>query len=145
MSLLLLDVNVVVAAHRDDHALYPIAGTWFQEVLAGVAPFAVPAIVWGSFLRLVTNRRIFDPPTPLVEAFAFLEGTCAQPHHVRVEPGPEHLRLLRRICMESNATADLIPDAVIAAIALEHHAVVASLDRDFARFSSIDFVVPGQA
>ena len=45
--------------------------------------------------------------------------------------------------MEANATADLVPDAVIAAIALEHGAAVASLDRDFARFPSIDFVVPG--
>jgi predicted nucleic acid-binding protein len=44
--------------------------------------------------------------------------------------------------VEANATADLIPDAVLAAIALEHGAVVVSLDRDFARFPSIDFVVP---
>ena len=144
MSSLLLDVNVVVAAHRDDHVYFAVAGRWFQDVLAGTLPFAVPTIVWASFLRLVTNRRIFDPPTSLADAFAFLEGTRAQPHYLRLEPGPAHLRLLRRICVEANATADLVPDAVIAAIALEHGAVVASLDRDFARFPSIDFVVPGQ-
>jgi toxin-antitoxin system PIN domain toxin len=143
LSALLLDVNVVVAAHRDDHQHYAIAGSWFEDVAAGTAPFAVPLVVWASFLRLVTNRRIFDPPTPLADAFAFLDGTCAQPHHLSLQPGPRHLEILRRVCLEANATADLIPDAVIAAIALEHGAVVVSLDRDFARFPSIEFIVPG--
>lgn len=144
MSLLLLDVNVVVAAHRDDHRHYAVAGSWFQGVLAGTEPFAVPAVVWASFLRLATNRRIFDPPTPLADAFAFLEATCAQPHYLALEPGPEHFRLLRRMCVEADATADLVPDAVIAAIAFEHGAVVASLDRDFARFPAIAYVTPGR-
>lgn len=143
MSVLLLDVNVVVAAHRDDHRFYAAAGTWFEALLEDAAPFAVPMIVWASFLRLVTNRRIFDPPTPLAAAFAFLEATCAQPQHLHLNPGHDHLRLLRRVCQEANATADLISDAVVAAIALEHGAVVVSLDRDFARFPSIDFLVPG--
>jgi toxin-antitoxin system PIN domain toxin len=141
--LLLLDVNVVVAAHRDDHAHYSVISDWFGTVIAGSEPFAVPAVVWASFLRLVTNHRIFNPPTPLQDAFAFIEATCAQPHHVTLGPGPDHLELLRRICEEANATGDLVSDAVIAAIALEHRCVVASFDRDFARFSSIDFVVPG--
>lgn len=143
--MLLLDVNVVVAAHRDDHRHFAVVGDWFGDLLAGTAPFAVPLVVWASYLRLVTNRRIFDPPTPLVDAFAFVEGTCAQPHHQLLQPGPDHLRLLRDICLESNATADIIPDAVIAAIALEHGAVVASLDRDFARFASVDSVTPGRS
>jgi predicted nucleic acid-binding protein len=80
LSALLLDVNVHYAS----------AGKWFEGIMAGTAPFAVPLVVWASFLRLVTNRRIFDPPTPLADA-----------------------------------------------------AVVASLDRDFARFPSIDVIVPG--
>jgi len=67
---------------------------------------------------------------------------CAQPHHLLLAPGPRDLALLRRICEQSDATGDLLPDAVIAAIALEHGCVVASLDRDFARFESIDHVVP---
>ena len=60
-------------------------------------------------------------------------------------PGPRHLELLRRVCEEDNATGDLVSDAMLAAIALEHDCVVASLDRDFARFSSVDHVIPGRA
>jgi hypothetical protein len=140
--LLLLDVNLLVAAHRDDHPHYAAVAGWFRDVVAGTQPFCVPIVVWASFLRLVTNRRIFALPTPLAEAFAFLEATCAQPHHLLLEPGPQHFELLRRMCEEAGATGDLVPDAVVAAIALEHGCVVASLDRDFARFASIDHVVP---
>ena len=141
--MLLLDVNVVVAAHRVDHAQYPVVRPWFDDVLAGSEPFCVPTVVWGSFVRLATSRRVFPQPTPLKETFTFVEAVCAQPHHVLLAPGPQHLALLRRICEEADATGDLVPDAILAAIALEHDCVVASLDRDFARFSSIDHVIPG--
>ncbi len=140
--MLLLDVNLVIAAHRDDHPHFAAVGGWFQGMLAGPEPFSVPTVVWASFLRLVTNRRIFNPPTPRAMAFAFLEATCAQPHHLLLGPGPQHLRLLRQVCEEADATGDLVSDAVIAAIALEHGCAVASLDRDFARFASIEHVVP---
>ena len=139
----MLDVNVVVSAHRDDHPLYDVVGAWFDDLLAGSDPFAVPVIVWTSFLRLATGRHVFDPPTGLGDAFAFLEAVCAQPHHVPLAPGRRHMALLRRICEEANVTGNVVPDAVIAAIALEHNCAVATLDRDFARFRSIEHVIPG--
>lgn len=140
--MLLIDVNVVLAAHRGDHPQHTALRRWFDEVIVGAEPFSVPTVVWASFLRLATNRRIFEVPTPLGEAFAFLEAVCAQPHHLLLGPGPHHLALVRRLCEEADASGDLVPDAVIAAIALEHGCEVATLDRDFARFSSIDHVVP---
>lgn len=135
--MLLLDVNVVLAAHRDDHPHHVAVRPWFDEVVAGDDAFTVPTIVWASFLRLATNRRIFEIPTPRSDAFAFVEATCAQPHHLLTGPGPRHLALLRRHCEEADAAGDLIPDAVIAAVASEHACEVATLDRDFARFPSI--------
>lgn len=143
--MLVLDVNVVVAAFRDDHVHHAVARQWFDALLAGAEPFSVPMVVWGSFLRLTTNRRSFPVPTPLSEAFAFVDAVSAHPRHLWLDAGAQHLELLRRICEDADATGDLMPDAVIAAIALEHGAVVASFDRDFARFSSIDYVVPGRS
>jgi toxin-antitoxin system PIN domain toxin len=138
---LVLDVNVVLAAFRDDHVHHPLVRPWFDDVLAAV-PFSVPAGVWASFLRLTTSRRAFPVPTPLGEAFGFVDAVIANPRHLRLEPGPQHMAMLRRVCEEGNATGELVPDAVIAAIALEHGCAVASLDRDFARFSSIEWVLP---
>lgn len=133
----LLDVNVVLAAHRDDHPHHAPVRAWFEEILAGDTPFTVPLTVWASFLRLATNRRIFPVPTSLEAAFDFINSTSAQPHHLPVSPGPRHLLLLRSACDEADATDDLVPDAVLAAIAAEHRCVVATMDRDFARFPSI--------
>ena len=141
--MLLLDVNVVLAAHREDHPDHHAVRRWFDGMLAADEPFAVPVTVWTSFLRLATNRRIFEIPTPLPDAFAFIDATCAQPHHVAVTPGRRHLALLRRLCDEAGATGDLIPDAAIGAIALEFSCEVATLDRDFARFGSVRHVRPG--
>jgi uncharacterized protein len=132
-----LDVNVVLAAHRDDHPQHRSVRSWFEATLAGDEPFAVPMMVWASFLRLSTNHRIFEVPTPRPDAFAFIEATCAQPLHVPVDPGPRHLALMRRLGDEADAVGDLIPDAVIGAIAVEYSCELVTLDRDFARFPSV--------
>ena len=135
--MLLLDVNVVLAAHRDDHPRYRSVRAWLDAMLAGGEQFTVPLLVWGSFLRLATNRRIFDVPTPRRDAFAFIDALIAQPGHLHVAPGPRHLDLLRALCDEADALGDLVPDAVVAAIAAEHSCEVVTLDRDFARFASV--------
>jgi len=142
---LLLDVNVVLAAHRDDHPHHAPVRAWFDAMLAAQTRFAVPALVWGSFLRLTTNRRIFEVPTPRAEAFAFAAATCAQPAHLAIGPGPRHLPLLRELCDEGDASGDLVADAVIAALAAEHGAEVVTLDRDFARFPSVRHRRPADA
>lgn len=141
----LLDVNVVLAAHRGDHPHHPGVRPWFDALLAGAEPFMVPLVVWGSFLRLATNRRIFPVPTGLDEAFTFVDAVLAQPGHLGLGPGPRHLTLLRSLCEETDATGDLVPDAVVAAIAAEHSATVATLDRDFARFSTVPHYRPPTA
>lgn len=145
VDVFILDVNVVLAAHRTDHTHYEIIRPWFDALVGSGQDFAVPDLVWASFLRLATNRRIFSVPTPQVDAFAFIDAVSAQRHHLRVAPGPRHLVLLRRLCQEADATGDLIPDAVLGAVAVEHGAVVATLDRDFARFTSVRHLRPGRA
>jgi toxin-antitoxin system PIN domain toxin len=139
---LLIDVNVVLAAHRADHPDHAPVRSWFDDMLGGHERFAVPALVWTSFLRLSTNRRIFEVPTPRDEAFAFVEATCAHPLHLPVGPGPRHLTLLRELCGESDALGDLVVDAAIAALAAEHGAEIVTLDRDFARFESVPHFRP---
>jgi toxin-antitoxin system PIN domain toxin len=138
----LLDVNVVLAAHRDDHPQHRPVRSWLDETLAGDEPFAVPVMVWASFLRLATNRRIFEVPTPRPDAFAFIEATLAQPLHVPLAPGPRHLALVRRLCDEADAVGDLVPDAVIGAVAVEYSCDLVTLDRDFARFASVPQLRP---
>ena len=138
----LLDVNVVLAAHRDDHPNFEIARGWLDGLLAERAPYAVIDLVAGSFLRIATNRRIFSIPTPVEAAFAYLAALRGQPGHTLLGPGPRHLTLLRGLCEELDVSGDLIPDAQLAAIAIEHACELISFDRDFARFPDLRWTRP---
>lgn len=142
MRPVLLDVNVLLSAHRADHPHHALVRPSFDRAMSDVAGFGVPSSVWASFLRLSTHRRIFTVPTPRDEAFHFVETTRSQPHHLPVEPGPRHLDLLRQLCQDTDATGDLVPDAALGALALEHGCLVATLDRDFARFTAVGHVRP---
>jgi uncharacterized protein len=138
----LLDVNVVLAAHRDDHPDFDTARAWLDQTIAASMPFAIVDLVAGSFLRIATNRRIFSIPTPVEEAFSYLKALRAQPVHVMLAPGPGHLALMEQLCASGEAPGDLIADAQLAAIALEHACELVSFDRDFARFSELTWSRP---
>lgn len=141
----LLDVNVVLAAHRADHPDHATTRAWLDALLGSGEQFGVPWTVWWSFLRLASHTKIFDMPTPTSDAFAFVEALRAQPGHVNVEPGARHGELLRRVIDHGEASADLIPDAALAALALEHACQVVSFDRDFARFPDLTWIRPQPA
>ena len=86
----MLDVNVVLAAHRGDHPHHDVKRPWFDAAVRGADGFCVPLTVCASFLRLSTSRRIFTVPTTVAEAFDFLGATREQPGHLPLEPGPRH-------------------------------------------------------
>ena len=138
----MLDVNVVLSAHRDDHPHFEVARGWLDETLAGGTPFSVPDLVAGSFLRVATNSRIFAVPTPIAEAFDYLRALRVQPGHVLLSPGPRHLELMERLCTDADARGDLIPDVQLAALAIEHACELVSFDRDFARFTDLRWTLP---
>jgi toxin-antitoxin system PIN domain toxin len=138
----LLDVNVVLAAHRDDHPHFELARAWLEDALATRSPFSVVDLVAGAFLRLATNRRIFSTPTPIAQAFAYLHALRSQPAHVHLGSGRGHLDLLERVCRDADVTGDLVPDAQLAAIAIEHACELVSFDRDFARFADLRWIRP---
>ena len=142
--MILLDVNVVLAAHRGDHPHHDAVRPWFDELLARKQPFAVPDVAWAAFIRIATNRRIFTVPTPIEDAFAFLHAVRAQPGHVAIAPGADHLALFEQVCRESGASGDLAADAYLAALAIEQGAALVSFDRDFARFERLQWRPPGE-
>lgn len=141
--MILLDVNVVLAAHRADHPHHGLVRPWFDDLVHGDESFAVPDVVWASFVRIATNRRIFEVPTPLVDAFEFVRSVRAQPNHVAVTAGEEHLARFENLCLRFDAAGDLAADAYLAALAMEQGCVLATLDRDFARFEGLARVRPG--
>lgn len=138
----LLDVNIVLPAHRADHPDHATARSWLDALLASREQFGVPWMVWWSFLRLSSHPRVFPVPTPVEAAFEFIQAMRAQPGHISVEPADNHLNCLRHMCQGGEATADLMPDGVLAALAIEHGGELVSFDRDFARFPDLHWNRP---
>lgn len=141
----LLDVNVLLGAHRDDHPHFDVAHPWLADLVARGEPFSVPDLVAGSFLRIATNRRIFVTPTPTAAAFAYLRALHGAPGHLALGPGADHLTVLEQQCASADASGDLVPDAQLAALAVEHAAEIVSFDRDFARFAEVRWSLPATA
>ncbi len=140
--MIVLDVNVVVATHRSDHPHHAIVRPWFDQLITGRDRFCVPHIVWASFVRITTYRRIFKLPTPVSDAFAFMRSVRTQPNHEPIAPGERHLAYFEELCAAHAVSGNLVMDAYLAALTIEHGAVLATLDGDFARFSELKTVRP---
>jgi len=86
----------------------------------------------------VSHDRLFDPPTPALEALASIDSLLASPSARLLVPGDGYVRLVRSLIEESQVQGNLIFDAQIAAVCLEHGAAtLLTEDRDFARFRSL--------
>jgi toxin-antitoxin system PIN domain toxin len=142
--MILLDLNVVLAAHRADHPHHERLEPWFDDLTAGDDPFWVPDVVWSGFVRLSTNRRIFPVPTPVDDVFGFLRAVRSLPNHMSLVPTDRHLELFESLCRDAEATGDLVPDAYLAALALDHGCELVSFDRDFARFPGLRWRLPDE-
>ncbi len=90
-----------------------------------------------GFLRIVTHPKIFTQPTPLPKAIAFCELLRSQPHATVLAPGPRHWQIFTRLCDEAGARGNLIPDAYLAALAIESESEWITTDGDYRRFRGL--------
>ncbi|MGH2763366.1 MAG: TA system VapC family ribonuclease toxin [Thermoleophilaceae bacterium] len=141
--MLLVDANVLLHAvnqHAREHA---VASEWLRETLGGREPVAFAWTVLLAFLRLSTHPAVFPRPLSAAHAADLLERWLRSTPAVTIEPSRRHLPLLRGLVERAGAAGNLVGDAHLAALALEHGATVVSFDRDFARFEGITLRRPG--
>ena len=138
----LLDVNVLVYSHRQvcaEHARYR---AFVEKLLSSESAHAVSDLVLSSFVRVVTHPRVFKVPSPLEAALSFTERIRSGANSLSVAPGPRHWEIFQRLCRESGARGNLVPDAFLAALAIEVGAELSTTDRDFSRFRGLRCVHP---
>ncbi len=140
--MILLDVNVLLALHRDDHPNHETTFQWFAEIQKVQTLFTVPPSIWASFVRIATNSRIFQEPTTLREAFKFIDALRGQTNIRQINPDEHHLEIFKELCIQMDCAGDLAPDAYLASIAMGFACKLASFDRDFARFQDLDWIIP---
>ena len=135
--MILMDVNVLVYAHREDAERHEAYRRWLEGLLRGDAAFGLSDVVLSGFLRVVTHPRIFDPPSPLKRAVAFAETLRSHPGATPIRPGSRHWEIFTRLCGEAGATGNLVSGAWLAALAIESGCEWITTDRDFARFPGL--------
>ena len=141
--MILVDANLLIYAQVSGSRRHTEAREWLDQRISEDAPVALP---WHSilgYLRIVTNRRIFSKPEPIQSAWEQVERWLSWPSTWIPLPGERHPKILSRL-LASGVSGDLVPDAHLAALALEHGLTVCSCDSDFAKFDGVRWVNPLQ-
>lgn len=135
--MILVDVNVLVYAHRDDAVGHDDYLDWLEGVITADDAYGINDLVLSGFVRIVTHPKVFDPPTRLEDALRFAKEVRDQPHCVQVSAGPRHWGIFTRLCRDGRAKGNLVPDAYLAAIAIENGCEWITTDRDYSRFPGL--------
>jgi len=133
-----LDTNVLVYSRRGESDHHRAARKIVARLAEGDEPWALAWPCVYEFLRVVTHPRVFDPPTDLDIALDDLESLLDSPSLVMLGEGPAHAAHLRQMVGAARATGNLVHDAHIAALALEHGVrELWTSDKDFSRFPGL--------
>jgi toxin-antitoxin system PIN domain toxin len=133
----LLDVNVLVYAHRQDAPNHSAYLTWLETLINSDQAYGMCDLVLSGFMRIATHPRVFNPSSSMDAALAFAQELRSQPNCVVVAPGPRHWEIFCKLCREAGAKGNLIPDAFLAALAIESGSEWITTDRDYARFPDL--------
>lgn len=133
----LVDVNVLVYAHREDATDHRRYRAWFEEWLGADAAFGISDLVLSGFVRVVTHPRVFRHPTPTRVALEFASAVRARQNCVPVAPGARHWEIFERLCGGRGVKGSLVPDAYLAALAIESGSEWITTDRDYGRFPGL--------
>lgn len=134
-----VDTNILVYAHHSEAPQHPVALETLRSLTEGDTVWGLPIFVIGEFLRIVTHPRgpLRRPSTP-EQAMLAVDGLVEGPRARVLMPGPRYLSLLRKLVLEAKAGGNLVFDAQVAAVCLEHGATtVLTEDRDFSRFPGL--------
>lgn len=140
--MILPDVNILVYSFREDAPDHRSFREWLQGVVDSEAPYGLSEIVLSGFLRVVTHPRVFRKPTPMRTALFFCESLRERPNAVLVSPGPRHWEIFARLCRTAGVKGNLVPDAYLAALAIESGSEWITTDRDFSRFPRLHWKHP---
>jgi uncharacterized protein len=140
--MILLDANILVYANISSLPQHGAARTWLDDRLNGTAPVGLPWPSLISFIRLVSNPRVFERPRPVPDAWRQVEAWLDCSPVWIPQPTDRHREVLGPLLAAGAKRANLVPDAHLAALAIEHGLTLCSTDGDFARFPGLRWQNP---
>lgn len=135
--MILVDANILIYAYSSATEHHAPARSWVDVAFGGTEQIGLAWPVIYAFIRLATNTRIFANPYSIEEAVAIVDEWLEQPNAVLLDAGRAHWPIARSVLIDAQVRADLVSDAQLAALAVEHDATIYTADRDFRRFKGV--------
>ncbi len=136
------DINLLLYAYDSSSVFHAKAAAWWAGCMRGTEPIGLPQVVLFGFLRVGTNARAFENPMTAAEAAGNIHAWLAQPAVELLEGGPQHVAQVLKLLAALGTAGNLVSDAQIAALALDHDAVLHTGDTDFMRFPGLRWFNP---
>jgi uncharacterized protein len=140
--MIFVDANILLYAEDSLSEHHEAARSWWDEQLSGTAPVALCWPVITAFIRISTNPRLHQRPLTLREAIERVRSWVEQPCVRVLVPTDNHWRVFQEMLRAGNASGNLVTDARLAALAVEHNCKLYSNDSDFARFRGLNWINP---
>jgi toxin-antitoxin system PIN domain toxin len=136
------DANVLLYAVNESAPDHAAALRWLDGALNGQRAVGFAWVVLLAFLRLSTHRAVFERPLTAEQALGVIRDWLGQPPAVVISPTARHIDVLAGLLAETGTAANLVNDAHLATLAVEHDAVLISYDADFGRFRGLRWERP---
>lgn len=140
--MIFVDANILLYAEDSLGSHHEQARDWWDTQLSGTESVCLSWTVINAFIRIATNPRVFECPLSLKEATSRVDSWLKQPCSRIVIPTKRHWEVFRYTLEDVNATANLVTDAHLAALAIEHGCILYSTDSDFSRFPKLKWRNP---
>ena len=140
--MILVDANILLYAEDSLQSSHKQARAWWDGQLSGTGVVCLCWTVLSAFIRIGTNPRVFEHPLSLEQALARVQSWLDQPCTRLVRPTERHWTVFKQVLTDGQAIANLVTDAHLAALAIEHGCELASTDSDFARFPKLKWRNP---
>jgi uncharacterized protein len=139
---ILVDANILLYAEDELSPQHNSARAWWDAQLSGSATVCLCWTVLCAFIRIGTNPRVFERPLTLKQAISRVQSWLDQPCTRLIHPTERHWIVLQQLLMDGQALANLVTDAHLAALAVQHGCELMSTDSDFARFPKVKWKNP---
>jgi toxin-antitoxin system PIN domain toxin len=135
--MILVDANILLYAEDSLSERHQAARAWWDQQLSGTEPVGLCWPTLLAFVRIGTNARLHRSPLPLKDAITRVQSWLDQPCVRLLEPTDRHWPIFQQMLLGGTAVGNLVSDAHLAALAIEHNATLFSTDADFARFPGL--------
>jgi len=140
--LILPDLNLLLYAYNPHVPQHAAARRWWEQTMNGDELIGMPFEIAFGFIRVATNPRLGPAKVALVDARRVVESWLDLPQARPLTPGASHFTRVMDLMALAMASGPVLSDAILAAYAIEHRAILCTNDGDFSRFPGLDWKNP---